>query len=224
MSEKKEKETVSSKLNDFLEANRKVVLGVFLAVVVVLVAFIAVEVVNSSSSKKNLSAVEVIAYELTDNIADLDEAAIAARTDEYLGKLAAYTSKGGVAGVRANMLAAELAYSKKDYDAAIGYWDAAIAKGKKSYTAPLASFNKAVCYEELNKLDEASAAYKYAADFADFAMATHAKYNYARVFELKGDFKAAADAYNELVSSSSDVWSNLAKTRVIALQAEGKAE
>ena len=102
---------------------------------------------------------------------------------------------------------------------------AAIAKGKKSYTAPICSFNKGVCYENLNKTDDAVAAYKYAAEFADFGMAPHAYFSLGRILESKGDYAGAAEAYKTLNDKFAyEDWANLAKTRLITLQAEGKAE
>ena len=225
MSEKTEKKTASFKVNGFLEKNRKAVLGTFIAVIAVLIIFLAVEIVLSTTSKKNLGKVETLYYELTTNASSLDEAAVTQKCTEYLEKLADYTTKGGIAGVRANMIAADLAFMKKDYAAAVDFYDAAIAKGKKSYTAPICSFNKGVCYENLNKTDDAVAAYKYAAEFADFGMAPHAYFSLGRILESKGDYAGAVEAYKTLNDKFAyDDWANLAKTRLITLQAEGKAE
>lgn len=227
MAEKKEKEvkTASSKLNTVLEKNRKLVISCFVAVIAAVAAFIIVEIAASKAKDKNLAAIEALTYELVNDSSSLEEAELTARRDSTLEKVEKYTKKGGVAGVRANMLAAELAYQKKDYEAALAYWDAAAAKGKKSYTAPLANYNKAVCYEQLGKLDEAADAYKAAVDVEDFVLRTHAMFSYGRILETKGQYAEAVKVYQELNDKNpSDTWANLAKTRIIDLKVEGKAE
>ncbi len=225
MSEKTEKNTASAKLNGFLEKNRKPVIISFIVVLVLVLGFIATAFVISNSNTKSLAAVEGYYYAMMDSSTALDDAEISKRATECVENLAPYTKKGGVAGVRANMLSAELSYLLKDYENAITYYDAAIAKGKKSYTAPVCLFNKASCYEELGKLADAAESYRAAAEFEDFGMASHAYFSLGRVLEAQGDYAGAVEAYKTLNDKSSDDdWSHLAKTRIIDLQAQGKAE
>ena len=222
MSEKTEKETASAKLNSFLEKNRKPVLLTFMVGLVLVIGFITAAIIASTSSKKSLAVVEAYYYELTDSSTSLEDAEITKRATECVEKLAPYTKKGGIAGVRANMLSAELSYLLKDYSSAVTYYDAAIAKGKKSYTAPVCMFNKAACYEELGKLSEAAEAYKAAAEFEEFGMVSHAYFSLGRVREALGDYAGAAEAYTTLKDKSDDDWSDLAKTRLIELKSQGK--
>ena len=222
MADKTEKSTASAKLNGFLEKNRKPVLITFIVVLVLVIGFITAAIIVSASSKKNLAAVEAYYYELTDSSSSLEDAEITKRATECVEKLAPYTKKGGIAGVRANMLSAELTYLLKDYETAVGYYDAAIAKGKKSYTAPVCMYNKAACYEELGKLSEAAEAYKAAAEFEEFGMASHAYFSLGRVRETMGDYAGAVEAYQTLKDKfSDDDWCHLATTRIIDLQSKG---
>ena len=174
MAEKTENKTAGAKLGGFLEKNRKPVIITFVVVLVLVIGFLSVELILSSLAKKDLAKVEGYYYELTALPADTDDSEVTKKATECIENLAAYAKKGGIAGVRANMLSAELAYILKDYEAAISYYEAAIAKGKKSYTAPICYYNVASCYEELNKLTEAAEAYKTAAEFAEFGLAPHA--------------------------------------------------
>ena len=225
MSEKNEKSTASEKLNGFLEKNRKPVLITFIVGLVLVVGFIVCAIAVSSTSKKDLAAVEAYYYSLIDSSTDLEDSEITKRATECIENLASYTKKGGIAGVRANMLSAELAYILADYEGAISYYDAAIAKGKKSYTAPICMYNKASCYEEIGKLAEAAESYKAAAEFTDFGMVTHAYFSLGRVREAQGDYAGAVEAYTSAKDSyADDEWSNLATTRIIELQSQGKAE
>jgi tetratricopeptide (TPR) repeat protein len=223
MSEKTEKTTASSKLDSFLSKNKKGVIITFVVVLVLLIGFLAFEIIKSTSSTKDLAKVEALYYELVDSSSDLDETAITKRSTECLEKLAPYTKKGGIVGVRANMLSAELAYIQADYEDAITYYDAAVAKGKKSYTAPICLYNKGSCLEELNKLSEAAEAYRAAAEFEDFGMITHAYFSLGRVLEATGDYAGAVEAYKTLSDKlPDDDWGNLAKTRLIELKNQGK--
>lgn len=223
MAEKTENKTASVKLNGFLEKNRKPVLITFIVVLVLVIGFVAGAIIISATSKKDLAAVEAYYYELVDSSTDLDDSEITNRATECIEKLASYTKKSGIAGVRANMLCAELAYILADYEGAISYYDAAITKGKKSYTAPVCMYNKASCYEEIGKLAEAADSYKSAAEFEEFGMASHAYFSLGRVREAMGDYAGAVEAYKTLNDKSSDDdWSHLAKTRIIELQSEGK--
>jgi len=212
-------------LTNFLNKNKKVLIIVVAVVVVALAGFICGSVIGSNSKQKDLAAVDSIQYALTNESVSLEADELNARRETAMTALAKYTKKGGVAGVRANMLAAEIANQKADYDAAISYWNAAAAKDKKAYTAPIANYNVASCYEQLGNLDEAAANYKKAADAKDFVLVTHAKFSYARVLETQGKYAEAVAAYTELNDSyPNDTWAKIAKTRIITLKSEGKAE
>lgn len=223
MAEKKEKQTAETKLNSFMEKNRKPFIAVFCVVVVALVALVVFEIVKANNVSKNVAAIDSISYELTKDGSDLSEEDVAARCAACLEKVTPYTKKGGIAGIRANLLAGEVSYMTKDYAAAISYYKAAIEKGKKAYTAPIANYNLGSCYEATGDSDSAAAAYKAASETKDFVLATHAAFSYGRVLETAGKYSEACEAYQKLCDEhSSDSWADLAKTRIISLKAEGK--
>lgn len=225
MSEKNEKTSASSKLDSFLTKNKKGVVITFVVILVLVIGFVAFEIIKSTGSKKDLAAVEGFYYDLIASSSELDENAVTKKSTECIEKLAPYVKKNGIAGVRANMLTAELEYLQGDYEAAISFYDAAILKGKKSYTAPICYYNKASCYEELNKTAEAAEAYRAAAEFADFGMAPHAYFSLGRVLEGQGDYAGAAEAYKSINDKfADDDWGNLAHTRLIELKAQGKIQ
>ena len=160
---------------------------------------------------------------MTNKSSDITEAEIATRLSTAFDKASAYTGKSGIVGARANMLCAEITYQQKKFAESADFWKATAEKAKKSYLAPLAYFNVAACYEEIGKADEAAENYKLAADNNDFVMRTHAMFNYGRLLEEKGDYAAAAAAYNELNDAfPGDTWADLAKSRLIALKKDGK--
>ena len=220
-----EKRTASDVLGDFIFKNRKGLLAFCSLVVAAAVVVVVAVAVGEKNTKAGLEKIDLISYELTNKSAELDESAIASRQDSALKALAVFTSKSGIVGVRSNMLAAELYFQKKDYSSASSAWLMAAAKGKKSYTAPLALFNAAVCFEELGDLDKALENYKAASEAEDFFESAHAKFSLARVQEAKQDYSGAVASYQSLVDSfPSDSWAKLAKSRIIDLKNSGKAE
>lgn len=220
-----EKKTASSKLTETIEKNKKGITVVFAVIVVALVAYIVINTCSTKAAKKGLAAIDEISYTLTNGSNQLEEAELTERENTALESLKAYTGKNGIVGIRANMLAADITFKMKNYEDSLNFWKATATKGKSSYTAPIAYFNMGVCYEELNKIDEAAENYKKAADSSDYVLQTHAKFSYGRVLEAKGDFSGAIEAYNDLNDKfPEDTWAKIAKTRIIKLQLEGKAE
>lgn len=218
MADLKEKKTNSEKLDGFLEKNKKWLFAVLAVAVIGVIAFAVVVSVSAKSAEKTIAAVDEITYTLTKNSADLEDAELSARRAAAVEAVAPYLGKSGVGGVRANMLAAELAYSDKDFAGALEYWTAAASKGKKSYTAPLCYYNMGACSEELGKLSDAAEYYKKAADDKEFVLKSHAMFSLGRVYEALNDKDKALETYNALVNESpDDTWAKLAKTRVLAL-------
>ncbi|MCQ2584294.1 MAG: tetratricopeptide repeat protein [Treponema sp.] len=225
MSENKEKTTVSSKLNSFLEKNRVwlfTVLGVLVAAVVVCIVVVSV---SAKSAEKTLTAVDEITYEFTKDSSSLSDDEMAAKRASALSAVEPYLTKGGVGGVRANMLAADLYFQGKNYSSALECYKAAVSKGKKSYTAPLSYFNMAVCCEELGNNAEAVENYKVAAEFKGFVLRSHALFSTGRVYEAMNDYAKAAEAYNTLIEATpNDSWAQLAKTRVMDMKLKGNIQ
>lgn len=216
-----EKAKLNEKIASYLIAGKKVIIAVVVAIVVLLAGIFTYTGVSASAAKNGLAAIDKISYELTKDSADLSEEDLNARKAACLEKLAAYVTKGGITGVRANMLAAEITYSQKNYADAAKYYTAAAEKNKKAYTSGLESFNAAVCFENVNDLDNAVKYYSASINDKEFMLKDHAYFSLGRVLEAKGDKEGAVKAYNDLRAASPDsTWANLAKTRLIVLDAE----
>lgn len=223
--EEREDNVASKKVGAFIEKNKKVLVVLVIVLVCLLVGFTIGSIVGSNARVKDLNEIDTISFALTDGSASLEDAELETRRADAIAALQSFVKKPGVVGSRANMLCAEISYQQKKYEDSISYWNATVSKNKGAYTAPVANYNIAVCYEQLNKLDEAAANYKAAADSNDFVLKTHAKFSYGRVLETQGKIAEAVTVYTELdASNPSDTWAQLAKTRMIALKVEGKAE
>ncbi len=220
-----EEQTASKKLAGFIEKRKTVFITILIVIVCLLIGYIVASVIIGKSKAKDLQTIDEITYTLTSESSSLEDSEIELRRQTAIEQVAAYTMKGGIVGARANMLSADLTFQQKKYTESIEYWKNAAHKAKKTYLEPIAYFNLAVCYEELNNADAAAENYKIAADNADFLLKTHAKFSYGRVLESQGKYEAAAEVYKDLNDNYSDnEWSNLAKTRIIALQNAGKIE
>ena len=220
-----EKLTVGKKVNNFLDKNRSKLLVVLILCICFVVGFVIGSLISSNSKEKKLAEIEQITYELTNESADLEESEINKRIDDALAKLSAFTNKGGIVGVRANLLYADLLYKQGKFADAIPYFEKVASLKSKAYTAPLALYNAAVCYEETGNVEKACELYKQVSENKDFFLMAHAKFSYGRILESQGKYKEAVEVYTELNDALPfDTWSNLAKTRILDLQISGKVE
>ena len=62
IAEKDENVTVSSKLNAFMEKNRKLIIGLFVGIIVAIAAFVVVEIVLSNAKTKNIAAIDALSF------------------------------------------------------------------------------------------------------------------------------------------------------------------
>lgn len=225
MADMEEKKSSSAKLNGFMEKNKAAFLCGLCAVVVAVVVFVVVDIAKNKATENALSKIDEISYALTNGSMALEEDALAERIEVAKEALIPYAKKGGIAGVRANMLCAEIAFKENNYSDALECWKNVASKGKKMYTAPLACYNMAVCYEQLDDLENAAVNYKAAADYNEFMLKNHAKFSYGRVLESMGKYTEAVAVYQELNDAAPEEnWSMIAKSRIIYLQTQGKAE
>ena len=214
----KKNDTEGKVLESFLVRNR---LPVIVCVAVVVVAAVAVSIVAGvldSTKKRNLSKIDSIEYTLvksgsSDSAEDRENAAL-----EALGP---FLSLSGVAGVRANMLAGDIYFAKKDYVSAFGAYLAAARAGKKNYTVPLCYHNAAASAEEQGDYKNAAVYYELAANSSDYLLASHSLLSLGRVREADSDFAGAKEAYDKIVSdySTSD-WADVARSRLIVLSSK----
>lgn len=216
--EKNENSSVSEKVAGKIASAKTILISVLVAAVVVITVFVLCSVINTKVSKKGLTAIDSISYNLTKDSVSLSAEDLDARRAKAMTDLTPYTKKGGVVGVRANMLAGEISYSQKNYESCVSYWETAAKKDKNVYTAPLCYYNAAVAYEELGNLDKAESCYEKAIGYKEFVQIAHAKFSLGRVKEAKGDVEGAIKAYKDLTDTvSNDSFVNLAKSRLLLL-------
>ena len=225
MADNKQTETLATALNAKLEKSKGTVFAICAVVVAVIVVIAVFATVKSKSTEKGIEQIDSISYALTSDASELSEEDIAVRQNTALEQLVALSSKGGIVGIRANMLIAEIKFAQKNYEEARSAWLKAIAAKKDAYTASFCYYNAAVCSEELGDTDNAIAYYAAASDDEDFILIDHALFSLGRVNETAQkyeDAKAAYEKLNELRSSAS--WGQLAQSRLIALKVAGNIQ
>lgn len=214
--------TAEERVGGFLLKYRRVLLFFVCAVVLAAAGYCAVIVATEKATEKGLSALDAISFQLTNKSSDLSESDISARRDKALEQLAGFTSKRGAVGSRANMLAADILYQKRDYKNALDAWLAAAHASEKSYTAPLSYFNAAVCGENIGDLDSAIEYYQKASDSEEFYEASHALFSIARIKEGQKEYSSASEFYQKVVDKNTgDSWAAMAKSRLIAMRIAG---
>ncbi len=225
--DREEKKTVSNVLADWIAKNRFILIGFVCVVVIVAVAIGVTSTVKTKKAVKGFTELDGLYYQLSvfQNKTDVTEEEIAAKEAETLSAvyvLAENNAKNPV-GSRAYLLAAELEFKNKEYAKARTAYENAAAANEKAYTAPIAWYNAAICSEELGEIDSAIALIEKATDREDFVTAPRAMFNAGRMEEERGNYSSAKVWYNKINDKyPNDNWSNLAKSRLITLEAEGK--
>ncbi len=222
--EDKEKKTFSDLLTLFIVKFRFVILGIILALIVAVVAVGVVSSLKTKAVSEGLSVVDEITAEFSTSL--LADPIDTAKVDELLTRAQAVADKKGpaIVTVRAQMVIAEIQYLRKNFDAARTAWLAAAEADKTSYTYGLCYYQCGICSEELKDFDNAVLYLQTAADTEGFANAPRALFNIGRIEETRGNNEKAVEAYKKLSSAySSNQWASLAKSRLITLAIEGKA-
>ena len=225
MSVNSEKETIGQSLESKLRKSSGTIIAILIVLLVFVVAISVFAAVKSKVAEKGISQIDSISYALTNDAKDLSAEDIAVRQNKAIEDLLPLSNKGGVVGLRANMLLAEIKFAQKNYDEARAAWLKAASAKPKVYTAPLCYFNAAVASEELGDTENAIAYYKNATENEEFLLIDHALFSLGRLNESAQKYEDAKAAYEkaaELHSSSS--WANLAKSRVIAMKAAGNIQ
>ncbi|MDR3355673.1 MAG: tetratricopeptide repeat protein [Spirochaetaceae bacterium] len=133
-------------------------------------------------------------------------------------------SASGYPAARAWFMAANIHHERGEWGEALTAWLAAADKGVATHLAPVCLYNAAVAAEAAGDTDSALSNYQKAVGFADFPVAARAQFSVGRLEEKKGDNEAAVAAYRAVIEKwpSDTGWTNLAHSRIVALEAVGQ--
>ena len=218
--------TITQKLNEFMQKNRRKIFLGFLAIIVLLVGFIVTITVRDKMQSKALTRIDAFNSryeELKPFIAGEDFEAASRQADitALLDELAVFADKSfGFAAARAYCMSADIYWEQKKWAEAETAWLAAAKSAGKSYLAPVSFFNAAVAADEQGNTDSAVTLYLRALNYGDgFPGAVRAQFSVGRLEESRGNKEAALQAYRNLVSKWPDdpIWANLAQSRIMVL-------
>ena len=225
---KEEKKSSSERFVDFISKNRRIIIGLGIAIVLIIVAIGIYTAVSGNIASASSRAMELADQKALQWSQETDEEKRAEIESSLIAELDSIAQKWPrtLAAQRALLRKAALLSQKKEYAEAEKSALEAYRRNKKSYVAPIALELAAVAAEEAGNTDAALEHYTLITkDYKkDNPAAAHAFFNLGRIKEAKGDYKGAIEAYNQLIASFGDSeWAMLAKNRVIYLNAQGLA-
>lgn len=225
---KEEKKSSSERFVDFISKNRRIIIGLGIAIVLIIVAIGIYTAVSGNIASASSRAMELADQKALQWSQETDEEKRAEIESSLIAELDSIAQKWPrtLAAQQALLRKAALLSQKKEYAEAEKTALEAYRRNKKSYVAPIALELAAVAAEEAGNTDAALEHYTLITkDYKkDNPAAAHAFFNLGRIKEAKGDYKGAIEAYNQLIASFGDSeWAMLAKNRVIYLNAQGLA-
>ncbi len=210
-------------VSNFLQRNRKPLLAVLVAVVGIVVGlFLYLEFRGAREERARVAAETV--QELFDEFSaatdDARRQSLAAQiTAEVNGVTTDYPRFG--AAQRALFVRGSMNWELEQWDAASVDFEQAATGFPDSYLTPISLFNAAAAAEEGGQVDRARQLLTQLVDSFDTSEVPRALFALGRIAEQQGDPQAATEYYNRLVQNhAGSTWTNLARTRIIALSVQ----
>jgi tetratricopeptide (TPR) repeat protein len=218
--------TITVRIFDIIQKNRKTLIIAFAAVLVILAGFIIGSAIMDKARTKAIG--QVIEFEqryegLKYFVSRTDAEAIEKIPQIFtlLEDLAAFQKRNsGLALARSYYLSGDIHADQKNWAGAEAAWAEAARAAKKSYLAPLSFFNAAVAAEERGNTQDAIDFHNSALAFGDsFPAAAKSQFSIGRLEESRGNTAGAVEAYRSLLSKwpNDPYWSNLAQSRLVVL-------
>ena len=220
------------KINEFIQRNRKGILGVLSVFVVLFAVSVIFLFLNEHFHKKATAQVEElngrfseVRFFLTEDVfADeiesilADENAFAKEADAPFSRV---LGKTGYPAGRAWAVIAMIHSGREEWAMAEEAWIAGAKAASKTYLAPAALFNAAAAAEEQGKLEDAIELLQECISHpVAFVSASRAQFSIGRINEQLGNYSEALEAYRAVMTMRPviGIWSNLAQSRIIAIE------
>ena len=220
--------SVSERINEFIQKNRKPIFIMAAALLVLLIAVIAAFSLMDVFRNRAIAAVEELNDRYETMLPSITEEYFADDVNSLLDELTGFAKKhSGYAGGRAWLLIGGIHAAKKEWaEAETAYASAAKSAGK-IYLAPIAWFNAAAAAEEQGKTAEALEYYGSSLTTqAVFSSAPRAQFAVGRLQESLNEDEKALEAYRAVIAGwpYDQVWTNLARSRIITLETKTSGE
>jgi tetratricopeptide (TPR) repeat protein len=214
--EKNEEFTAGDRAVLFIQNHRRPLLVVLAVIVLGIVGFIAVFSVVQALQKSAIARVDEYAARLAD-LGDLTSP----EADGLLEELSGFAPKTfGYSAGKAWSLVAEIRAARKEWPAAEEAWLTASQKAPKIFLAPFSLFNAGVAAEEQGSFDKAIEYHTRCVEYKGLnPAAVRAQFSIGRIQEQRNNTEDAIAAYRKVIENwgSNTNWSNLARSRIIAL-------
>jgi len=219
---------LSESINEFIQKNRKPIFIIAASLFVLLIAVIAVFSLMDVFNNKAVAAVEELGGRYETMLPSINEEYSQDDVTSFIEELTAFAKKNsGYPGGRAWLLIGGIHTARKEWpEAEAAYTEAAKSAGK-TYLAPLAWFNAAAAAEEQGNTSQAIDYYGISLTTqAVFTAAPRAQFSIGRLYETLNDDEKAIEAYRAVISNWSydQVWTNLARSRIITLETKTVSE
>jgi len=223
-----ESPNLSESINDFIQKNRKPIFIMAASLLVLLFAVIAAFSVMDVFRNRAIAAVEDFNGRYETMLPTVNEEYSQDDVASFIEELTDFAKKNsGYPGGRAWLLIAGIHTAKKEWPQAEEAYSEAAKTAGKTYLAPLAWFNAAAAAEEQGKTAEAIGYYESSlATTAVFSAAPRAQFSVGRLHEALNEDEKAVEAYRAVISNWSydQVWTNLARSRIITLETKSVGE
>jgi len=219
---------LSESINDFIQKNRKPIFITAASLIVLLFAVIAAFSLMDVFRNKAIAAVEELSGRYETMLPSINEEYFQDDAASFIEEVTAFARKNsGYPGGRAWLLIGGIHSTKKEWAEAEAAYIEAAKSASKTYLAPLAWFNAAAAAEEQGKTPEAIEYYESSlAAPVVFSAAPRAQFSVGRLHETLNEDEKAIEAYRAVISNWSydQVWTNLARSRIIALETKTGSE
>ena len=208
-------------ISEYIMKHRKVIMAFFAGISAIVLAIVVYSVVVEKKNTAAIARIESLLEQWETAKTGNEGQSLTEAEDTILAELDTITAKNKnlSSGARANLVAAELYFNRKDWNNARERFLATAQVKDSIYTAPIAYYNAAVCSEVLADMEQAIALYNKAMDHESFSMKPRALFNIGRIEEQRGNHDLAIASYEKMAESyPDDSWTLLAKSRIIALQ------
>ena len=222
MQNQNEKTGAVQDINDFIQKHRKPLFITAGALLLLLIISIAVFPLMDMYRGMAIGKVEDFSgrYETLRSV--INEEYMEHDVEQLLAELESFAKKNSsYAGAKAFSIIASIHTDRKNWAEAEAAWVGAAEKSAKYYLAPVAWFNAGIAAEEQGMAEKAiEYLSKSISAPAGFSAAPRAQFSIGRLRETLDDRDAAIDAYQAVISGwpYDNVWTSLAKTRIIALE------
>jgi len=210
--------------NNFLSANKKILIIIGIVLVVALIALWIGLSVSSAVAQKNQLAIDQlqISYDTWVALEDKNTAEAKASYDELVSALSALAGKGGAKYpvLKAGYLLGLVHYTNGDYQNALNRFADVAAKGSETYLAPLSLNNCGVTSELLGDTTKALEYYQKVYDTYgnDAAESAKALFSVARIHEANKEIELAKAVFQQLVDEfAASEYAKLAQSRLVLL-------